>query len=295
MTTTRVRLLSLALAAALLASPAAIRPSFGDDPDIGGLHPGDLVTEGGLSVTVPPAGESVWADALLAAGGDQLLGVETSSEGTVTVFRSAPEGSDGGEAMESACGDGAYALTGTKWSKRYEWYYKASSTPGGISKDDAEGALRRAGDNITHNHNDCGLSDTISATISYQGSTSKGTNIGSDGGCNAKDGQNVVAFGDLPSAYLGITCWWTKNGSNTESDFKLNKVDYGWYVNKPNNCSGKWGVESSATHEFGHVFGLLSVSESFHPQLTMSMVIGACQGSEKTLGLGDYKGLEALY
>ena len=291
--------MSLALVTALLASPAAIRPSFGDAPDLGALNPGDVVRAGGLSVQVPDPDGAAWAAALTVDGTEEVLGVETAPDGAVEVFHSAPEtfggGSDDGQIRESACGDSAYALTGTKWTKRYEWYYKASSTPDGISDSDAEGALRRAGDNITHADNDCGLSDKVSATIAYQGTTSKGTNIGSDGGCNAKDGKNVAAFGDLPSAYLGITCWWSRNGSNTESDLKLNKTDYGWYINKPNNCSGKWGVESAATHEFGHVFGLLSVSESLHPALTMSMIIGACQGSEKTLGLGDIDGLQALY
>jgi predicted Zn-dependent protease len=66
-------------------------------------------------------------------------------------------------------------------------------------------------------------------------------------------------------------------------------------VTKPSTCSSRFSVEAVATHEFGHAFGLGHVSETYHPSLTMSSVIRACQGSESTLGLGDVRGLNALY
>jgi hypothetical protein len=309
MTKTKALFLCLALAgAALIASGPGSSPAFGDSGD-GVLHPGDLVEDGDLSMAVPPPGEEVWGEILRDDGHEQVLGIETLPDGTVAVYRSAPElhgggadvngaegdGSDGESQTDGACQDDAYSLSGPKWTKRYEWYFKANSTPSGISQDDAETALRSAADNITHAHNDCGLADTISATVAYQGTTGKSTGIGSNGSCSGKDGTNVVAFGDLPSGYLGLTCWWSKSGSITEADMMLNKVDYDWYINKPNNCSGEWGVQDVATHEFGHVFGLSHVSESLHPALTMSPVIGSCQGAEKSLGLGDVDGLEALY
>jgi hypothetical protein len=61
------------------------------------------------------------------------------------------------------------------------------------------------------------------------------------------------------------------------------------------NCISKYSVEAVVTHEAGHVFGLGHVDEAAHGALTMSPVMLTCQSSEKTLGLGDVRGLEAVY
>src|SRR5216117_465224 len=52
-----------------------------------GLRPGSTVHLEGISLTVQPAGQGVWA-AALEAGGSRTLGVETAADGTVTVYRS---------------------------------------------------------------------------------------------------------------------------------------------------------------------------------------------------------------
>jgi hypothetical protein len=158
-----------------------------------------------------------------------------------------------------------------------------------------EGAMTRAVGNITAARNNCGRADYVSATAAYGGQTTAGINISSLGGCLTRDSRNVVGFGSLPSGYLGMSCWWTMSGQAIEADMMLNKLSYHWYVTKPSTCSSKWSIEAAATHEFGHIFGLAHVSETYHPTLTMSPVIMACQASEVTLGLGDLKGLEALY
>ena len=55
-------------------------------------------------------------------------------------------------------------------------------------------------------------------------------------------------------------------------------------------------MEALVTHEVGHAFGLAHVGEGNHGRLTMSVYIdGLCENQEATLGLGDMKGLEALY
>ena len=263
-----------------------------------GLQPGDVVSRGLLSVEVPPLGEGAWAQLTTFDGQAQILGVETS-EGTGVVIHWLQEafaegGSDG--VPDGACSDGAYGLNGAKWTDQYQWFFKASSTPENVEQDNAETSLRDAASNITQVNNDCDLTDTVWASHWYQGTTSKSPNIGSTSNCTAPDGDNIVGFGDLGSGDLAISCWWTSGGRSIEADVKFNKTEHGWYAtNKPSDCNQKWSIEAVATHEFGHVFGLDHVSESGHPSLTMSPSIGACQGQEKSLGLGDYSGLEALY
>ena len=48
-------------------------------------------------------------------------------------------------------------------------------------------------------------------------------------------------------------------------------------------------------HELGHVFGLNHVSESGHPNLTMSTAARDCSNAPLSLGLGDVRALRQLY
>jgi hypothetical protein len=193
----------------------------------------------------------------------------------------------------SRCADGAYTHNAHKWTTRLNWYFQASSRPKGSDTSRVAGALNHAATNITTGHNNCGLADLISATHAYQGTTSRAPNISSSGGCRGRDGRNVVGFGTLPRGVLGMTCWWTYNGRTVETDIKLNKAYYSWFIVRRQGCRGKWSIEGVATHEFGHAFGLGHVASYRH--LIMSPVIKACQESQRWLGLGDIAGLRTLY
>jgi matrixin len=262
------------------------------------VGPGAIVTRQGISVRVPRPRESVWGHVLLPGGEERLLGVQTRPDGSVAIHTSthgaAARASPSRSEIQGACTDAAFALSGFKWRSRYNWYFKISTTPRGVSWSRARQAVIRAGWNITRGDNNCGLPDGISATHSYRGTTSRGANITSGSRCAARDGRSVVAFGDL-AGYLGMACWWTRNGSIVEGDVKLNSFEYRWYALRPRGCRNRWSIEAAATHEIGHVFGLRHVSERFHPTLTMSPLIKACQDSEATLGLGDILGLQTLY
>jgi hypothetical protein len=262
------------------------------------LRPGETYRAEGLAVVVPQPGHGAWASALGVNGGRRWIGVQTGADGSVTVHRSglhsAPAASPG-SAPASACSDGAYDLFSASWNKMFKWRFNVSSTPSGLNHDDTTGELRDAVTNITHADNDCGLSDKVSATSNYEGSTTKPANVGTDSSCKSSDGTSVVAFGDLLSTDLGITCWWSIGNNIQEADFKLNKTEFTWTIDIGSKCQVKYVVEDVATHEFGHVFGLDSVSEILHPALTMSLVMLPCQRAETSLGLGDLLGLEALY
>jgi hypothetical protein len=221
--------------------------------------------------------------------------LSTIVSGSAAASSGSGSAQESGSEIQSACSDGAYTLNGHRWSGRLDWYFQVSSRPKGFNALGTASALRQAASNIAAGRNNCGLPDLISATHSYRGTTSRAPTISWGASCRGRDGRNVFGFGTLPSGYLGMTCWWTYNGRIVETDIKLNKVYYKWYINRPSGCYRKWSIEGAATHEFGHAFGLGHVSEGQHGALTMSPIIRACQSAETTLGLGDVVGLRALY
>ena len=258
------------------------------------VRPGDVLTRGAITLVVPPEGEGLHMEALYADGRARELTVATGMDGKVALVRSTPSVQAAGYRAMGACSDGAYNLSGFKWRETYNWYFNAGSTPAELTVSGAEDKLRAAASNITGGQNDCGLTDAINASHNYQGRTSRSVDCGDA----SRDGVNVVGFGDLGSGVLGVACTRYNPDTNTafESDIRLNKVDFTWTLHSEDpSCSNRFGVEAVATHEFGHVFGLGHVSEADHPYLTMSTAVAPCNASAATLGLGDVRGLRALY
>ena len=198
------------------------------------------------------------------------------------------------------CSDGAFKLSGHKWTAEYQWRFQAGSTPGANSKDNVETALVNAANAITTSRNSCGFADLVSATHKYLGRTSaapavRGTASGAVA-CGNSDGNNVIGFGSLPAGFLAVACSWTDGaGKAVEGDIKYN-TRYSWYaLGVPANCSRRFGVQAIGVHELGHVFGLSHVSESGHPNLTMSTAARDCSNAPLSLGLGDVRALRQLY
>lgn len=187
------------------------------------------------------------------------------------------------------CQDKGYRLLGAKWTKTYEWSFKAKSTPTGLNKKAVAKILKRSFNNITDANNDCGRADKVSATDTYLGRTGRRPS------CISRDGHNVVGFANLPRGVLAVTCYWLRHGNLVEADMKINKRE-SWALSL-NGCHGDMPLlEATVTHEAGHVFGLDHVGEKRHGRLTMSPYLdGPCEDNEVTLGLGDLLGLEALY
>jgi hypothetical protein len=187
------------------------------------------------------------------------------------------------------CKDNAYNLIGGKQTSAYRWSFKASSTPLALTKSGALSTILRSFKNITTEHNDCSRPDTVNATTTYLGTTTRSPS------CNAPDGHNVVGFARLDAGVLAVTCYWMSNGKVVEADMKINNQEP-WALSLA-LCSGNSPMlEATVTHEAGHVFGLNHVGELRHGRLTMSPYIdGPCENNEATLGLGDMLGLEHLY
>jgi hypothetical protein len=326
-------LASLLVLAACVSSAVALAPDAVDASAAVGRaierpSSGRAISVDGIAFDVPNPGFGVGASETHPDGSTTDILVTTDLDGRVTVTRDAPSaetpaveapaveapaveapaaetpaaaaGSTSAKtAVSAACSDPKYTLTGSAWRSPFHWSFKASSTPinlaegpGGVAA--VEATLKHAVGNITHERNDCGRPDTVSARAIYDGRTNLGTHIGTNAACNRTDGHNVIAFGDLPSSTLGFTCWWFIGTRTIEADTVLNRHDF-TFVLTTQGCSGEYILEGVATHEFGHVFGLGHVNQDKHAALTMSPQIYPCDPSDETLGLGDMMGLERLY
>ncbi len=187
------------------------------------------------------------------------------------------------------CFDKAYKLIGGTWRNgSYSWSFNGSSVPRSLNRAAVRQTIIRSFHNLTSEHNDCGRPTSVAIQATYLGSTKRGAN------CNSRDGANVVAFGRLPSGVLAVTCYWTSRGHIVEADMVINSGE-SWALSLQ-GCREQVMLESTVTHEAGHVFGLGHVSERRHGRLTMSPYIdGVCENQEATLGWGDIRGLNALY
>lgn len=325
--------------ALMLASAAWSTPAMAQAPQSEvreDLRQGDRVERHGVAVQVGPRGTWTSAHATRLDGEHSMVHVLTRPDGAVVVtteeedsgaaqFGAAPELP--GSGSPDPCQDSAYNLLkwsfssgqkSFKWKARFDWYFKANSTPGNVSVSQARAKFNEATGNITASRNDCGLADEVTATHSNVGDTTAGTDFNSNGemcdGYGAIDDKSVAGWGAAPDGVLGIACTWgTWNGTDTyataeQSDVRLNP-NYNWYGSTvPTVCSTHTGaidnlvasryfsIEGVMTHERGHSFGVGHVAEDTHGNLTMSTAINAaCQDQESTLGLGDIRALRTLY
>jgi hypothetical protein len=229
-----------------------------------------------------------------AVGATRVAGPATSAEAPVLhveltyIAKGRNTAAKGAFVAPAPCTDRVYNLEGGRWKSKYSWSFRAASTPGGLTKRAAESAIRRGVANIATAHNDCGRPDRVRAKQSYLGRTAVRPS------CGFNDGRNVVGFRPLAPDVAARACWWVIGNRIVEGDIQINS-NIDWATSRA-GCKDQLMLEAVLTHEAGHVFGLAHVGESRHGRLTMSPYIdGVCNNQESTLGLGDLRGLEALY
>lgn len=262
---------------------------------------GRVVYSGNAAVVIPPAGMGVGA----AGARDELgshamdLTVTTSLAGVVTGDVEEPEVATVAARRRNvaACADAQFNNGGHAWSAPLRWTFDQRSTPRHLTKARAIRALRAGAANITGGRNDCGLARVSTVGSAYAGTSSVSPDIAATGNnvsCGDYNTSNSVDFGTLPRGIYGWTCfWWDSSGAMVAADMRISDSP-AVVTSVPKGCRNRFDLQSIATHEWGHAFGLGHVSAS-NRNLTMPPLLISCSGDQRTLGLGDYKGIEALY
>jgi hypothetical protein len=268
-----------------------------------------VIRDHGIGTVLPDPGQGIYVDALTIEG-SQELEVTRYRNGTIELKHVGDEAEAaqrepqiGTASSPGECSDGKYTDLNRKVKGYLLWHFNPRTIPDGLSRKGALGAIRKGTANIANTRNNCHLGDRVPSyvSISYDGSTRDRAQVGTGGGCSGNDGETVVSFGRLPKSALAVTCTVVaiENGYDRVkwSDLMINKTNYNWTA-RPDarSCRSKYDLAGTVTHERGHTFGLGHVSESSHAKLTMSdRSNGPCQSSERTLGLGDVRGLGNKY
>jgi len=253
----------------------------------------------GVAAFVPAPGDAVTIEIVYDDGAMDLVELSTDEDGIVRV-RQPDLGFttelDGDAACASKCDGTGHSTLGHAWDERLRWRYNDAHRPGSVGKQATIDALKYAAATITTSRNGCSMADHVSATQTYDGTTSTAPNLTASPTtitCNANDGKNVVGWAtNLASNVLGATCTWRSGDVAVETDAKYNS-DRAWFAGDavPSGCSTKFSLRAVASHEFGHAFGL---GHSGCAQ-TMAPAIPPCESHRRKLGRGDVLGLRALY
>lgn len=201
------------------------------------------------------------------------------------------------------CSDNHYNPHGFKESDDHFWEYNNSQRSSrwlGPRYDaiDVTNSIR----NLLNGRNSCDLATgSFSARATYGFGTTRQANIHASG-CADRDSHNVVSWGyqnsrEDGSAVLARTCWWYIFRELREADIEINnRAIILWFSNKRSSCRTAYDLEGVMTHEWGHAYGFgHSEPESLHGNLTMSPRLSPCKTGQRTLGWGDWRGMDQKY
>lgn len=260
------------------------------------------IVSDGVGSELPDSGDAVHVEALTATGARELDLVHRS-DGAMEIETEDAEASGGISTLARSpkeCRDGAFNDLDYRESNGLAYTFARSTTPPELRADAAEGAITNGGSNITSTRNRCGRADVVPVELTYLGGSENHADVNDGGSCSGNEGTSEVSFGDLPNGTLAVACTVrsVQPGYDEvfESDVKVNRNDFTW-TTRPGarSCRNRYDLESVMTHEQGHTFGLGHVGENAHGSLTMSPQIRPCRDAERTLGLGDVRGLDVKY
>lgn len=186
----------------------------------------------------------------------------------------------------SSCRNASYSKLGYRWKAPVRWSYNpAGQVVAGSS------AIRAGADAWTGPIAACNRKVTSTADQQLLGTTTRTPGVTATGGCGAASGASVVGWGTLRSGTLAVTCVWSRAGVAVEVDQRYT-TGQRWAATTA--CSGpRFDLRGVATHEWGHAFGLGHTAQT--SGLVMKPASTTCEVSQRTLGLGDVVGIDALY
>lgn len=271
--------------------------------DVSACGPAKAVVVEGLEVAVPAPGMGLAASAVSADGTETAVTVTTDRAGivTVTTENHAETATRSGAATTAVtrCSDTSYKTYGMKWSSTPKWWVNSvERVPSNISRAAWETIAGQGLRTWKRASNSCSLTRTTSLPGTYAVGSTRDGNVSSVG-CTTPDSYSTVDFGGLGDTYLGLTCtsYLVQTGTDriVAADIRIDNSSRAW-VTSATGCTGaRYDLASTVTHEFGHAIGLDHAAERGGSDLTMSPSVTACNVSSRLLGLGDLRGLLALY
>jgi hypothetical protein len=196
------------------------------------------------------------------------------------VYDGKPDGTPGG-GKPGGGGNTDNSLTNDDYSLlRYHWYTTANyyvnpSNSYGFSANDVT--------NVVQTSTGTWDAETSGSVFSYEGITALAAGSG--------DGTNVVSWGSYQAGVIAVTFIWSQGSQIVETDLMLN-TNYGWSLSGESN---KMDAQNILTHEFGHWAGLNDLYKKPDSWLTMYGYSNYGVTFQRTLGLGDILGLQAVY
>ena len=289
---------------------------------------GRLVTDGRVSVSVPPAGMSVAGAGVGRRGDVRGLQVTNTGNDVRVVKEGRGEGGDGGWYLAPlsgttttstpativssspgttpltasparagdppACKDRTFNLERHKWQKALRYHVNLSKMPKRFHKKTVIKQIKAANGHMRKGTNSCGKPKLKTPRSRYLGRTSKKPNVTAGGPtCGKGNTTNVVGFANLPGGLLGWTCYWYIGGRMVGTDMLIDNGP-SLATKLPSQCSNLWDFEGTVTHEWGHSYGMGHTGDG-HSNLTMQHLLTPCSTYARTLGLGDWLGMKKMY
>jgi hypothetical protein len=124
---------------------------------------------------------------------------------------------------------------------------------------------------------------TSAQVFSYKGTTTRTA--------GKRDRYNVVSWGRYQAGVIAVTYIWYSGNQIIETDCRMNTY-YRWSLS---GQSGRMDLQNIMTHEFGHWCGLADLYSDADYWLTMYGYSNYAITYQRTLGVGDINGLQAVY